>query len=241
MLKKQLGMKDKSVSVCMAIHNGADFLSYQLDSIFSQLGEEDELIIADDDSTDGTEKILSQYSDKRMRILPKGKFHDPTKNFGYALGECKNEIIFLADQDDVWHPRKIEIMKQELTDCELVVCDCSLVDKKLTEMVPSFFAYNKSKNGVISNLVKNSFIGCCMAFHRQVLERALPFPPSIPAHDQWVGLVALKYFNVKFIPQTLVLHRRHGKNFSTTGHASRNSIGKKLISRFRLAKELTAR
>lgn len=225
----------------MTTHNGADFLREQLDSLLPQLGNDDELIIADDNSYDDTELILQNYSDRGIRILPKKKFNDPVQNFEYVLSGSKNEIVFLADQDDIWFPTKVEVMANELKDCDLVVCDCSLVDEKLNVIEPSFFQFNKSKNGLVNNVIKNSFVGCCMAFNRKVLEKALPFPPHILAHDQWIGLIASKYFSVKVLSQPLVYYRRHDRNYSTTGNRSRNSIGKKLISRFRLAKELTSR
>src|SRR5579864_5726051 len=104
----------KKISVCMAVHNGALFLRQQIDSILTQLGDFDELIISDDASTDSTLDIIKSYQDARIYRLPPKKFGNPSKNFEYALGYCKNDIIFLADQDDVWHSRKIEIMTNEL-------------------------------------------------------------------------------------------------------------------------------
>ena len=222
----------------MALHNGELFLQEQLDSILPQLNSEDELVVSDDGSTDNTLEILKTASDPRIRLLPARKFGSPAKNFEYALTNCKNEIIFLADQDDVWHSDKIKIMKDELSSCELVVCDCQLVDERRNVVAPSFFEWNRSQKGLVKNILKNSFVGCCMAFHRKVLKKVLPFPSGILMHDQWIGLIAQRYFKVKFIPQTLVDHRRHNGNYSTTGGHSKNSWDKKVISRLQLAKAL---
>jgi hypothetical protein len=154
------------------------------------------------------------------------------------LGHCKNEIIFLADQDDVWNRQKIDVMANELTCYDLVVCDCRLIDEYGNVLMESFFEQNHSQIGLVKNLLKNSFVGCCMAFHRKVLERILPFPAKISMHDQWIGLAAQRHFSVKFIPQTLVDHRRHQGNYSSTGGQSKNSWNKKVISRLQLAKAL---
>ena len=105
-------------------------------------------------------------------------------------------------------------------------------------VAPSFFEMNRSQNSLLKNILKNSFVGCCMAFHKKVLKKVLPFPPGILSHDQWIGLIAQRYFSVKFIPQTLVDHRRHNSNYSTTGEQSKNSWDKKVISRLQLAKAL---
>ena len=222
----------------MAVHNGALFLQQQIGSILPQLKDGDELIISDDASTDSTIEIIKFFDDVRISLLPPRKFGKPSKNFEYALSHCKNEIIFLADQDDVWRPKKIEIMVDELTRYDLVVCDCRLIDAKGNVLRESFFEQNHSQNGLVKNLFKNSFVGCCMAFQHHVLERILPFPLEISMHDQWIGLIAQRYFKVKFIPQTLVDHRRHNGNYSSTGGRSKNSWNKKVISRLQLAKAL---
>jgi len=225
----------------MATHNGARFISEQLRSILIQLKENDELVVADDVSADNTTQIIRDLKDKRIRLLPSKAFNNPVKNFEYGLKHCQHDIIFLSDQDDVWHPNKIKVMTEALADCDLVVCDCRIVDEQLKSIEPSFFELNQSKRSLINNLYKSSFVGCCMAFHRAVLDKAIPFPDEIPMHDHWIGLIAQKYFKVKFIPQVLVDHRRHSKNYTTTGGRSKYSLGKKVISRLKLAKMLLQR
>jgi len=227
-----------SASVCMAVHNGELFLREQIESILPQLKSDDELIISDDASADSTIEIINSYHDSRICLLPPLRFGKPSKNFEYALGHCKNEVIFLADQDDIWHPQKMKIMENELALCDLLVCDCRIIDENGNVLNESFFEQNRSKNGLLKNLMKNSFVGCCMAFHRKILEKILPFPLTISMHDQWIGLIAQRYFKVKFIPQSLVDHRRHLNNYSSTGARSKNSWNKKVISRLQLAKAI---
>jgi glycosyltransferase involved in cell wall biosynthesis len=230
-----------NVSVCMATHNGEKYLRQQIDSILTQLGEGDELIVSDDNSVDETNVILKSLNDPRVRILGSMKFGTPSKNFEYTLRQCKHPIIFLSDQDDVWHGSKVEEMKNALKSCDLAICDCRVVDENLNPIYDSFFQHNRSRAGFLKNFMKNSFIGCCMAFRRTVLEKSLPFSENIPLHDQWIGLVAERHFNVRFIPQILVDHRRHSKNYSSTGESSENSLGEKIKLRFHLAKELLDR
>ncbi|GHN00386.1 alpha-L-Rha alpha-1,3-L-rhamnosyltransferase [Cytophagales bacterium WSM2-2] len=229
------------VSVCMATHNGAAFIREQIDSILGQLHDGDELVISDDNSTDETLGIIHSFNNNQIRLLSGRKFGSPAKNFEYALTQCGGEIIFLADQDDIWRDQKIIVMCKTLKDCDLVVCDCRIADEKLNTIAPSFFERNRSKKGLVKNFYKSSFVGCCMAFNRKVLVKSLPFPSGISMHDQWIGLIAQKYFTVKFIPQILVDYRRHGRNYSSTGEGSKNSFGKKVISRVKLAKHLLQR
>lgn len=222
----------------MAVYNGELFLREQLDSILPQLNTADEVVISDDGSTDQTLEIIKSYCDPRIRVLPTKIFGNPNGNFEYALSHCHHEIIFLADQDDIWHSHKIQIMTDELASSDLALCDCRLIDQAGKVKLPSFFEWNGSQHGMVKNIVKNSFVGCCMAFHRKLLKKILPFPATVSMHDQWIGLVALRYFNVSFLPIILVDHRKHGGNYSSTGSQSQNSWGKKVISRFRLVKAL---
>ena len=104
------------ISVCIATYNGEKYLRQQLDSILSQIGKDDEVVISDDNSSDGTLALIQSYGDERLRVL----HHDPTKitttfpldkpthNFENALMHARGDVIFLADQDDVWHADKIE-------------------------------------------------------------------------------------------------------------------------------------
>lgn len=225
----------------MAVHNGAKYLNEQLDSILQQLHPADELIISDDNSTDASLSIIKSYRDVRIKILPGRQFGNPVKNFEYALSGCSGEIIFLSDQDDVWHHEKIRRMKAELETHDLVVCDCSLVDEDRISKTDSFFEFNRAGSGLLRNLMRNSFVGCCMAFRDNIKAKALPFPKEIPSHDQWIGLIAQRYFRVKFLPEVLVEHRLHERNYSSTGRVSKNSWNNKLISRLRLTQMLLQR
>ncbi len=230
-----------NVSVCMATHNGERFIREQIDSILPQLKPQDELIISDDQSTDGLPAILSSYVDPRISVLPPRSFGNPNRNFEYAMSHAKNELIFLSDQDDVWEVNKIDIMRLKLEEVDLAVCDCRLTNTDLETLVASFFMANCSGPGLLKNLLKSSYMGCCMAFRRDVLNKALPFPDSIFLYDQWIGLIAERHFRVAFIPQILVDHRRHLTNYSSTGAPSRNSFKKKVELRFHLAKKLLIR
>lgn len=56
-----------------------------------------------------------------------------------------------------------------------------------------FFAIRKSKSGLIKNFIKNSYIGCCMAFTSEMKKYILPIPSNIEMHDWWIGLVSEIY------------------------------------------------
>ena len=213
------------ISVCIATYNGERFIREQIDSILRQLSSDDEIIVSDDGSTDNTISIINSIDDKRIRIIEGPRKHSPTQNFECAMKEAKGDYIFLADQDDVWKPNKVEVCMKWLQEYDCVVSDAEVTDSNLNPLYPSLYAIMQVRQGRIYNTIwKNGYTGCCMAFRRNVLEASLPFPKNIPMHDIWIGNVAAYKYNVKFISEKLVLFRRHDNVISCNGKGSRFSL-----------------
>lgn len=229
------------ISVCIATYNGGKYIKEQLDSILPQLGTKDEIVVSDDSSTDNTLDILFSYDDSRIKVYSNQHFHSPIFNFENALIHAKGDFIFLSDQDDIWESNKVQVMLDALRYAVLVVSDCTMVDKNLKLIKESFFNHKVRKKGVISNLIRNNYLGCCMAFRREVLCKALPFPKCIAMHDIWLGLCASAFYSVEFIPDKLIKYRRHGNNASPTGEKSHYKISYRIIYRIQFIVALMRR
>lgn len=214
-------MVDPAVSVVMAAWNGELYIKEQIDSILNQLRPADELIISLDPSTDRTEKIIRSYVDDRICLLP-GPGRGVVANFENGLKHVHNDIIFLSDQDDVWNPEKVENVLQTFvkTGADLVLHDNEIVDENLNLQESSYFTFHGTKTGFWQNILRNSFMGCCMAFRRAILDEALPFPSRVPMHDQWLGLTASRTGKVVLLNQPLLKYRRHRNNQTDLQHSS---------------------
>ena len=207
------------ISVCMATYNGEKFIESQLKSILSQLSEDDEVIISDDDSTDRTLEIVRRLSDKRIKIYHHETDHGFTRNFENALKYAKGDYIFLSDQDDEWLPDKVQTTIAALQEADFVVSDCITQDENGNVLDPSRFRTFKIKKGFWRLMIKTRYLGCCMAFRRNVLKAALPFPDNTyyMEHDLWLAAVAELYFNVRLLDKPLIIYKRHGDNASDAG------------------------
>lgn len=213
----------KAVSVAMAVYNGEIYLEEQMDSILGQLDAKDEAIISLDPSVDRSLNIIKKYCLKDSRVhLCLGPGKGVIKNFENAIKHCRNEIVFLADQDDVWYPDKVEKVLEAFEDSKVMVVlhDAEVADENLNVSQPSFFDIKQCKPGIFRNIVKNSYIGCCMAFRRTCVKRFLPFPPNLPMHDQWIGICCEMLGKAHFIYEPLLMYRRHSENVSDMKHAS---------------------
>ena len=221
----------------MAVKNGANYIAGQIDSIVCQLGNSDELIVSDDHSADFTLDIVRRFNDPRIKMCSSTRF-GATHNFEFALSRSTGDFIFLADQDDIWHPNKLATMMPFFNEFDMVVCDCTLMDDQRNIISDSFFELNRSGKGFLRNLVRNSYMGCCMGFRRSVLEKALPFPGDTIVHDFWIGMVAETHFKSLFLKNSLVDHRIHGANASTSGRTSKVPALKKVTQRYQMVRNL---
>lgn len=230
------------VSVCMATFNGSRWIQEQIDSILPQLNPGDELIVADDGSTDGTLDILLEYSERGAPIQVLAAEGQPLRNPSYnlerALNAARGEYIFLSDQDDVWLPGKIEGVCGDLKNQTLVIHDARVTDEKLHTISASFFELHQTKTGGIENFLRNNYLGCCMAFRKSLLLKALPFPPKLAMHDIWLGNVAALWFDAHFSSKNYVQYRRHANTASTTANASGYTLWQQIQLRWQLARQL---
>ncbi len=199
------------ISVVIAAYNGGKYITQQLESVLSQLGEGDEVVISDDLPSGSTYPAIKPLLEKDSRIrYIEGPGNGVVRNFENAVRASKGDCIFLCDQDDIWLDGKVEAVKKELDGGALVVMhDAYIADDKLNIKEESFFAYHGSSEGYFKNIIRNSYIGCCMAFSSELKPYILPFPDNLPMHDQWIGLIGEKTGRVKFINKQYIYWRRH--------------------------------
>lgn len=209
------------VSVCMATYNGAKYIREQVDSILNQefVENEDvelEIVVSDDGSTDGTLQILESYQDARIKFYhhtnhKKYKYFKANRmasaNFENALSQARGEYIFLADQDDVWMPFKI--------DKSLTV----LRQYGGTVAAAFYFGDENLKKG--QTMVYDHHIpffspkamgiyGFSMGFAREELKYFLPIPSHVAGHDKYFQYSAMWRKSLRFVDVPSAIHRWSG-------------------------------
>ncbi len=207
------------ISVVLAAYKGEKYIAEQVMSILPQLGENDELIISDDYPQGRTfaavENIIG--ADSRVRYIH-GRGQGVIKNFENAINNARGEFIFLSDQDDVWLDGKVTAVMAEFgKGADVVMHNANIADGNLNRTGETAFQVNGTGTGIIKNIVKNTYQGCCMAYRAELNRYILPFPDSLPMHDQWIGLMGEKHGKVSLIEDSYLLYRRHGENVSGNG------------------------
>ena len=125
-----------TVSVCMGIYNGEKYIEEQLDSILRQTRRAEEVILCDDCSTDRTVEIVRLFIEKHglgesWRLCCNKENRGYPGNFYYAMSLCAGDVVFLADQDDIWAETKLERMCAVLeahSEADVLACKFGLMD-----------------------------------------------------------------------------------------------------------------
>jgi glycosyltransferase involved in cell wall biosynthesis len=211
-----------NISVCLATYNGAKYIEIQLHSILRQLSVSDEVIILDDFSKDNTLDLVRNFEDKRIKVFKNEINRGHVYSFGKAIELASNELIFMCDQDDIWLDRRLEFMKGSLlkskallisTNSNFIDSDGNIIDYSL-DGVNSISSDKHFKNILDIFVGKTNYVGCAMAFKKELNKLILPIPSYVESHDLWIAMAAnIIKANLHLDEQTLS-RRIHGNNAS---------------------------
>ena len=216
-----------SLSIAMATYNGDKYLAEQLDSILRQSRLPDELVIHDDASDDTTVSVIRDFVSRapfsvRLKVNPKRM--GTTCNFEAAIRECTGEIIFLCDQDDIWHPNKIALTEEYFmcdaktgavfSDARVFYQNKNLPEGKLWDII-RFSSRERAQiaaKEACPVLLRHPVVtGATMAFRSSLRDLVLPIP-DIWAHDAWISLLIGSTSHLVLIPELLISYRQHDNN-----------------------------
>lgn len=213
------------ISVALCTYNGGKFLSSQLESILSQSQMPDEIVVCDDCSQDNTREILKQFKETSpisIRLYFNDTNLGSTRNFEKAISLCKGDIIFLSDQDDIWLPKKIQLMGEKFTEqpeVGLIFTDADLVDEegrslnqRLWELsFPTEIQQRFRKEHISDTLLHEGIVtGATMAFRTIFRKDFLPIPDfDLFIHDGWISFIVSLQANILPLENTLIKYRQH--------------------------------
>jgi glycosyltransferase involved in cell wall biosynthesis len=219
-----------AVAICMATHNPpADLLARQLDSIRAQRYDDWVCFVSDDCSRPEAFQALEAEvaDDPRFVVSRSGRRLGFYHNFERALAMVPSDAKFvaLADQDDFWHPDKLDTLVANIGDAQLIYSDARIVARDGTILSDTYWGQRRNNHSDLESLlVANSVTGAASLFRRELLEIALPFPPAQFAHyhDHWLALTALTLGRIEFVDQPLYDYVQHGA--ASLGHATANRM-----------------
>ena len=213
-----------TISVAMCTYNGARWVGQQLQSIIEQMMPPAQIVICDDGSTDGTAAVVADIA-RTSRVPIEWRVNETnlgiSRNFQRAISLCTGDYIALSDQDDFWHPRKLQVLAEALEqrpDAAYAFCDARLVDAQLRPMgfglwdihqlTPDRQRIIESEDSMELLTVMNFATGATMLIRRDAVLKTLPVSPNW-IHDGWISLMLSAFSRCVLVSEQLVDYRQH--------------------------------
>ncbi len=222
------------ISVCLITYNGSSYIKEQIDSILAQTIPVNEIIVSNDASTDNTLSILQTYSlrfPELFKILNNTSNIGAVQNIEHCIKAASGDILFLADQDDIWMPNKVATslnyfkqnpsIKGLFTNGFVINAKGETISSPMEEIGSDINLWDSmsfpiKEIGNDINLLKyiteveNFATGATMAFYKQLpfLEKPFPIINGL-FHDRWIALNLCLNNEMGLINEPLIKYRQH--------------------------------
>ncbi|MGH3637866.1 MAG: glycosyltransferase [Mycobacterium sp.] len=195
------------VSVCIPAYQAERHLQATLESILAQDVDGLEIVVIDNNSSDGTRGILDRVHDPRVRVIRNTSTVPVVDNFNLAVRRSRGEFVKLVCADDILAPGCIgaqAAILDDLDDVALVSTRTDFIDEQGRLLRPARglagITGRHAAGQVIKRIVRSGTnpVGAPVAtmFRRRDFDRCGGFrnEPWLPDLDLWVRLLALGDF-----------------------------------------------
>jgi glycosyltransferase involved in cell wall biosynthesis len=216
------------VTVSLITYNHAPFIAQAIESVLAQQASFDfELLIGEDDSTDGTRQIVSQYQAQypdRIRLLlnerkkvvyvngkATGKW-----NFTNNIRNSRGEYIALLDGDDYWTSafklqKQVDFLDRN-RDCALCFHNVRILDEADPEcQEPRHAQPMRAKYGIEDLLRGNFMHTCSVMFRSRLFEDFPPWFFKCTLGDWPLHILNAQHGSIGYLDEVMAVYRRHGK------------------------------
>src|SRR4051794_40570790 len=99
-----------AVSVVMPVHNARPYLAESIGSVLDQTLRDFELVIVENGSTDGSDRVVRDFAEREPRIRPleRARRLGSGTASNLAISHARADVIARMDADDVSHPLRLE-------------------------------------------------------------------------------------------------------------------------------------
>lgn len=223
------------VSICCYTYNQRHLLGDALQGFLAQ--ETDfpvEIVVQDDASTDGTDKLIRRYAADHPRLF-RPVFHPRnSRDMGMSpmlscLGHCRGELIAMCEGDDYWtDPRKLQRQVEFLRanpDCVGCIHDAKVIDGKgkiLMESCINRQAGRYTRDDCVLWLL-SGYPTASLVFRREAL-REMPAYLLNKPRDVALDIAITKYGDLGVLDANMSVYRKH----SAATWTGDNSVGRHL-------------
>lgn len=221
-------MKSKSVAILLATYDPReDWLIELLDSLNAQTYPALHLYVRDDASPHYPFSRLQELLREHITSFPYTAVQSEVNGgsnqaFAALLSDaCDEHYIAFCDQDDVWHPDKIEntvrLFEESPLKPTLVCTNVSVMDGDGNQIAPTIDVHRKRHvfvrgNGLAPLFIYRNFVtGCTVIMERERALSYLPFPAEV-VHDQYLAFRAALDGAIDYLAEPQMRYRVYGGN-----------------------------
>lgn len=206
------------ISCIVPVFNGERYLQEALDSILSQTWRPIEIVLVDDGSTDGTERIARRYPDSVRYVLQEHAGVAAARNLG--LHSAKGEFVSFLDSDDLWHPEKLERqMGRFASGGHVDICIVHQQNFWIPEMQHEAERYRDHP----AMQPKPGYVCQTLLTRAETFRKVGNFDPSLRIGEDtdWYSRAEMMGLVVDVVGEVMVWRRLHGGNLSLLRYSSK--------------------
>ncbi len=209
-------MRPPEVSIILPTWNRLPLLRKAVDSVLAQTHRDFELVVVDEDSTDGTRDYIEAIADSRVRRIRCEHRGDLTAARSEGLRHVRGEWVAFLDSDDLWLPEKLALQLHRLAAhrcCQWSYTGYSIIDadeKPLPEK--SNLLHRPVSGHILESMLKFDVAASIVTIlvQRSLIEEIGGFDDSIPIRSDFDCMLRLAARSeVCALPENLALVREH--------------------------------
>lgn len=220
-----MGTDKPLIAILMAVYEPRlDWLEEQLRSLNEQTYPNLRLYVRDDCSPSVSLEEIEARIKKCVTAFPY-MLERNEENLGSNLtferltAEAEGEFFAYCDQDDIWLPEKLEVLREELEqEGALLACsDMFIIDadgKQTADSITKVRRHHRFRSGTDlaeGLLISNFVTGCTMLVKAEAAKAAVPFCPYM-VHDHYIALCCAAEGRIVTVNSPLIRYRIHNRN-----------------------------
>lgn len=188
------------ISVIVPVYNVEKLLPKCLDSLVSQTFKDYEIIVINDGSTDNSQKVIDEYSnkitDKIVKISKENEGQAIARNVG--IKKASGEYIMFVDSDDYIDKKTLECCyNKALVEKADVVCfDYQLIDKGILKCTENLKKMSKDK---IKNYILSQIGPCFKLIKADLIKNNNLYFPTLRAYEDIAVVPAYALFTKNIV------------------------------------------
>tara|TARA_B100000579_G_C22687022_1_gene783113 strand:- start:44 stop:949 length:906 start_codon:yes stop_codon:yes gene_type:complete len=221
-------MDNPYFSVVIPTYNNKDLLKKAINSVLSQSFKKFEVIVVDNFSNDGTEKLISDINEKKITFVKKNNNGVIARSRNLGINLSKSKWIAFLDSDDTWHHDRLEkihdFLKDKGENFQVICTDELIIDE--IRGVRKIWKYGPYSNNFYENLIK---FGNCISTSASIVDREYLIKNKIMFNEQelfspfedydfWM-LLAKNRAKFKFINKVMGEHLFHKKSYGAKSYS----------------------